>query len=256
MASRKEERERLRQARLEREQEQAGEQRRKLVLGYVVAGVVGLAVLVGIVIVVAGSGGDGSSDAAHVNQSSGSTNGVPVDDRTGTEPAAVEVTNLKAAAKQAGCTLRLGLPDEGNTHVSAGTEVKYKTNPPTSGNHVEPPLQQADGAYSETPGEIEVVHSLEHGRVAIQYSPDLPEADQLALKGAYDSMYGGTLLFPNGEMPYDAAATAWTNSIGCREYKGAATLDAIRDFARVTWGKYGGEPANAFTIIGPTPAQQ
>ena len=256
MASRKEERERLRQARLEREQEQAGTQKRKLMIGYIAAGLVGLAVLVGIVVIVSGSGGGGSSDAAHINQSSGTTNGVPVDDRTGTEPAAAKVSNLRAAAKQAGCELRLGLPAEGKAHVPPGTEVKYKTNPATSGNHAEPPFQQADGAYSETPDMLEVVHSLEHGRVSIQYSPDLPEPDQLAIKGLYDTMYGGTLLFPNPDMPYEVAATAWTNLLGCPTYEGAATLDAIRAFGKATWGKYGGEPANAFTITGPTPAQQ
>jgi hypothetical protein len=257
MASRREERERLRQARLEREQEQAGAQKRKLMIGYVVAGLVGLAVLVGIVVVVAaGGGGGGSNDAAHINQSSGSTNGVPVDDRTGTEPAAAKVSNLRAAAKEAGCELRLGLPAEGKEHVSPGTKVKYKTNPATSGNHAEPPFQQADGAYSETPDMLEVIHSLEHGRVSIQYSPDLPEPDQLAIKGLYDTMYGGTLLFPNPDMPYEVAATAWTNLLGCPTYEGAATLDAIRAFGKATWGKFGGEPANAFTITGPTPAQQ
>ncbi|HEX7060223.1 MAG TPA: DUF3105 domain-containing protein [Solirubrobacterales bacterium] len=255
MASRKEERERLRQARLEREQQQSKEQRRKLMVGYIAAGVVGLAVVVGIVVVIAGSGG-GSSASAHVNQASGSTNGVPVDDREGTAPAAVKVTNLKAAAKQAGCVLKLNLRDEGHTHVPPGTTVKYKTNPPTSGNHVEPPYQQADGAYSEMPDTIDIVHSLEHGRAQFQYSPDLPEADQLALKGVYDSMYGGALIFPNPQMPYEAAATAWTKLIGCPKYKGAITLDALRDFARVNWGKYGGEPVNAFSIVGPTPAQQ
>jgi hypothetical protein len=256
MASRREERERLRQARLEREEEQAGAQKRKTMLAYVGAGIVGLAVLVGIVVVVAGSGGGGSSDAAHINQSSGSTNGVPVDERTGTEPPAVKVSNLRAAAREGGCTLRLGLTDEGHVHVPPGTKVRYKTNPPTSGNHVEPPNQQADGAYSEMPNTIDIVHSLEHGRVEIQYSPDLSEADQLAIKGVYDTMYGGTLMFPNPDMPYEVAATAWTNLMGCPTYKGAATLDAIRAFAKATWGKYGGEPANAFTITGPTPAQQ
>lgn len=227
-----------------------------MMLAYVGAGIVGLAVLVGIVVVVAGSGGGGSSDAAHINQSSGSTNGVAVDDRTGTEPPAVKVANLRAAARAAGCDLRLGLTDEGKVHVPPGTEIRYKTNPPTSGNHVEPPYQQADGAYSEMPNTIDVVHSMEHGRVEIQYSPDLPEEDQLAIKGVYDTMYGGTLLFPNPDMPYEVAATAWTNLIGCPTYRGAPTLDAIRAFSKATWGKFGGEPANAFTITGPTPAQQ
>ena len=40
----------------------------------------------------------------------------------------------------------------------------------------------------------------------------------------------GMLLFPNPEMPYEVAATAWTQLMGCKSYEGAATLDAIRDF--------------------------
>ena len=98
--------------------------------------------------------------------------------------------------------LRLHLRDEGHDHVPPGTTVKYDTNPPTSGDHVEPPDQQADGAYSEMPATIDVVHSLEHGRLEIQYDPSLPERDQLELKGLYDTMYAGALLFPNPQMPY------------------------------------------------------
>ena len=166
------------------------------------------------------------------------------------------MTNLKQAAKKAGCDLRLHLKDEGHNHIPPTAPTPdYKTNPPTSGNHVEPPYQQADGAYSEMPQEIDIVHSLEHGRMEIQYSPDLPEEDQLELNGLYDTMYGGTLLFPNENMPYEVAATTWTNLLGCNEYKGAITLDAIRDFGKATWGHYGGEPVNAFAFTGPTPAE-
>ena len=171
-------------------------------------------------------------------------------------PPPAKVTNLAAAAKQAGCELRLHLKDEGHEHIPVGSPTPdYKTNPPTSGNHVEPPYQQADGAYTEMPAEIDFVHSLEHGRMEIQYAPDLPEKDQLALKGLYDTMYGATLLFPNEKMPYEVAATTWTNLLGCPTYKGAATLDAIRAFGKATWGKYGGEPAEAFPFTGPTPAE-
>lgn len=253
MASRREERERLRQARLEREQEQALDQRRKLMIGYLVAGVLGLAVIVGIVIV-ATSGGGGASGTSHIDESSGSTNGIQPDSRTGTNPPAPKVTNLEAAAKQAGCTLRLHLPDEGHTHIPPGSPTPhYKTNPPTSGSHVDPPYQQADGAYSQMPAEIDFVHSLEHGRMEIQYSPSLPQRDQLELKGLYDTMYAAALLFPNDKMPYQVAATTWTNLLGCPKYKGAITLDAIRAFGKATWGKYGGEPSSAFPFTGPTP---
>ena len=42
---------------------------------------------------------------------------------------------------------------------------------------------------------------MEHGRIEIQYTPDLPEADQLALKGVFDEDPDGMLLFPNPECP-------------------------------------------------------
>lgn len=250
---REEERERLRQAREERESTVAKEGQRRLIAVYAVAGFIGILVLVGLVKVISSSGGgSGSGDASHIDQASGSTNGVEPDERTGTAPPAAKEANLVKAAKKADCTLRLNLPIEGTEHIPPTAPTPdYGTNPPTSGNHVEPPLQQADGAYSEMPGEIFFVHSLEHGRMEIQYSPDLSEADQLALKGLYNTMYGGTLLFPNTNMDYAVAATTWGNLMGCREYKGASTLDAIRAFGMKTWGK---APEQVETV-GPTPAE-
>jgi hypothetical protein len=252
---REEERERLRQARQEREKEQAGSEKRRLMIGYGAAGLVGLAVVIGIVAVIASSAGSDDSGEAHIVQATGSTNGVQPDERSGTTPTAAKVTNLQKAAKEAGCDLRLHLPEEGHEHIPPTAPTpEYKTNPPTSGNHVEPPYQQADGAYKEMPQELDIVHSLEHGRMEIQYSPDLPESAQLELIGLYDTMYGATLLFPNENMPYEVAATTWRNLIGCNEYKGAITLDAIRAFGAQTWGQ-GREPVTGFPFTGPTPEE-
>jgi hypothetical protein len=253
---REEERERLRQARQERESSQHKADRRRLYAVYGVAGLIGILVVAGIVALIAGSGG-GDSGESHINLTSGSSNGVKPDNRGGTAPRPVKVTSLQQAAKKAGCVLRLNLKEEGHTHIPPTAPTPdYKTNPPTSGNHVEPPYQQADGAYSEMPGEIFFVHSLEHGRLEIQYSPELPEEDQLALKGLYDTMYKGALLFPNENMDYEVAATTWRNLMGCPKYKGAITLDAIRDFGKAHWGK-GREPATAFGFAepGPTPVE-
>lgn len=261
------ERERLREERIEAEKSADSSSRNRKLAGYAVISTVVLAVVVIVIILVSGGGdssegagttGETDSGGAHINVNTeiGSTNGVQPDERAGIVPPPVQVLELKQAAKQAGCKLELNLPDEGHEHIPPGSPTpNYKTNPPTSGSHVEPPYQQADGAYSEMPAPIDFVHSLEHGRVEIQYSPDLPEKAQLELKGVYDTMYGATLLFPNSEMPFEVAATAWTNLIGCPTYKGAITLDAIRDFGKATWGKYGGEPAEAFTFTGPTPAE-
>jgi hypothetical protein len=251
---REEERARLREAREEREKKHTSTERRRLMIAYGVAGAIGVIVIAGIVAVIASSGGGGGGgESSHIDQQSGSTNGVQPDDREGTPPPAAQVIDLKQAAKEAGCDLRLHLKDEGHTHLRVGSEApEYKTNPPTSGNHVEPPYQQADGAYSEMPLLIDMVHSLEHGRMEIQYSPDLPEKQQLELKGLYETMYGGTLFFPNGEMPYAVAGTTWTNLLGCRQYKGAITLDALRAFGKATWNRYGTEQER-IPYIGPTP---
>ena len=68
-------------------------------------------------------------------------------------------------------------------------------------------------------------------------------------------MYGATLLFPNDEMPYEVAATTWTNLIGCPKYKGAITLDAIRDFGKATWGNRRRAGRRPSPSPGPTPAR-
>jgi len=253
------ERDRLRQERIEAEEGASKSDRNRMVVGYAVVSTVVLVVAV-VVFVLVGGGDDSASGSgdAHINgnQQMGSTNGVQPDDRAGIVPARTKVFDLDEAAKQAGCDVQLKLEDEGAEHLPPDSpEPNYGTNPATSGNHVAPPYQQADGAYSKEPKPLDVVHSLEHGRMAIQYSPDLPEKAQLELKGLYDTMYGASLFFPNDKMPYEVAATTWTNLIGCKTYKGAITLDAIRAFGRETWGKYGGEPVEAFTFTGPTPAK-
>jgi hypothetical protein len=253
---REEERERLRQARQERERTQAGSERRRLMIGYGIAGAIGLAVVIAIVVLIVSAASKNDSGEAHIVQATGSTNGIQPDEREGTNPPPPKVTNLQAAAKKADCDLRLHLKNEGRSHIPpTAATPEYGTNPPTSGNHVEPPYQQADGAYSEMPQEIDIVHSLEHGRLEIQYSPDLPESAQLELIGLYDTMYGATLLFPNTNMPYEVAATTWTNLIGCNKNKGAITLDAIRDFGKATWSKEGPEPSSSFPFTGPTPQE-
>jgi Protein of unknown function (DUF3105) len=248
MASRKEEKERLRQARIHAERREARSGQQRLMAGYLVAGLLAAAVVVGIVVVIAsgGSGGSGGGsdapEAAHVDTQGGfaPTLGIEPDGREGTPPPEIKQARLEEAARKAGCDLRLNLPDEGNRHLSPNQDTpEYRTNPPTSGDH--DPQPQADGAFAATPEPRHVVHSLEHGRIEIQYSPDLAEQDQLALKGVFDEDPEGMLLFPNPDMPYEVAATAWTQLMGCRKYEGATTLDAIRAF-RDTYRGQGPEP--------------
>ncbi len=250
--SAKSERERRRAERVAAEQAAAASERRRLMLGYVVAGVLTLAVVVGIVFVI-GSGGDDEPqvggkdipDEAHIQINSGFLHETTPDGREGTPPPALQQGDLEIAAEQAGCELQLDLEDEGSTHVTEKSEIPdYGTDPPTSGNHH--PEQLADGAYAEMPEPSFFVHSLEHGRVEIQYSPDLPERDQLALKGVFDQQPDGVLLFPNTEMQAAVAVTAWTQLMTCERFEGQATLDAIRDFRDIYIGQ--GPEAVALSI--------
>ena len=256
MPTRKEERDRMRQERLAAQQAASSTDRRRLILGYAVAGLIVAAILAGIFVVI--TGGDDGTDPiikapeggdpanCHVEPLSGDTNEVTCDSREGTTPPALAQGDLETVAEAANCELQLDLEDEGNNHIRPNAEPPdYKTNPPTSGDHATIGFQQADGAYAEKPGDIFVVHSLEHGRVAIQYSPALPEEEQLALKGVFDESPDGMLLFPNPDMPYDVAVTAWTQLIGCDTYEGDATLDAIRDFRDI----YRGNGPEAVAIV-------
>ena len=158
------------------------------------------------------------------------------DGREGTPPPALQQGDLEIAAEEAGCELQLDLEEEGSTHVTKESEIPdYGTDPPTSGNHH--PEQLADGAYAEMPEPWFFVHSLEHGRIEIQYSPDLPEGDQLALKGVFDQQPDGVLFFPNTEMQDAVAVAAWTQLMTCERFEGQATLDAIRDFRDIYIGQ-------------------
>jgi hypothetical protein len=234
MADRREEKERLRRERLAAERREASEARRRLLLGYVVAGVLGAIVVAGIVVAILSGGGGG--EEAEVNEAAGIDPDtgfiVPADiapdEREGTPPPPIEQADLERAAEAAGCELELDLPDEGNTHLRPNDDPPdYETEPPTSGDHSVENL--ADGAYLDFPDPVNFVHSMEHGRIEIQYAPDLPEDEQLALKGVFDEDPEGMLMFPNPEMRPELATATWTNLMRCDSYSPEA-LDAIRAF--------------------------
>ena len=256
MTSRKQEKERLHQERIEAERRATSDARKRLMLAYVVSGLLAIAIVAGALYLAFNAGSDDSGaggtsdDSENVAAEFGFLpDDLPIDEREGTPPPEVVSGDLIGAANVAGCDVQLDLRDEGNTHFSdVDEEVERETNPPTSGDHFgasgpdEPGSGAlADGAFLETPPENRTVHSLEHGRVIIQYSPDLPEEDQLALKGVFDEQPEGILLFPDADMPYDVAVTAWTQLVGCDTYEGEATLDMIRAFRDQYLGR-GPEP--------------
>ncbi len=247
MSDRRVERERLRQERLAAQQATSSSDRRLQYVGYVVAGLIVVAIVAALVVALAGGGsgtGTGSSgesypELAFIQDDIGAVpDGLEPDGREGVAPGPIQEGDLAAAAAAADCDLQLDLKDEGNTHFdSDDKKVEYGTSPPTSGDHYAGNETGsgalADGAYLNTPLFSRAVHALEHGRVEIQYSPDLPEAAQLEIKGVFEESPQGVILFPNADMPYEVAITAWTQLAGCKTYEGAKTLDTLRTFRDV-----------------------
>ena len=224
MASRQEQKEARRQERLDRERKEAGAaaRRRRLQLGGGV--LLGLAVLAGIVLaVVVGLGGDDAESGAQTPQpSSQAAEKLP----------AQEISNYEEAAKAAGCTL--SNPEfEGAGHDDkefAATD--FKTNPPTSGSHN--PDWYYDGVYAPgtTPRLGMLVHTLEHGRINVQYKPGTAAATVAELEALLAEHNEGyhMLLYENTTgMQAAVAATAWTHSLTCPSMNDKV-FDAIRTF--------------------------
>jgi hypothetical protein len=221
MASREAEKEARRKARLEQEaKERAAESRRKrlqmvlagiLVVGVVAAAVVGL------------SGALGGDDEAEVGTASqASAEGVTLPQQ--------EIGDVDEAAKAAGCTLTHPA-SEGQLHEDREfTAEDYQTNPPTSGVHF--PVAAQDGVYTpdNAPPLGELVHTLEHGRINIQYKPgtDAGTVAKLEALVAEDPYHMVMYQNPTG-MEAQVAATAWTHSLTCDRVTDK-TWDAMRTF--------------------------
>jgi hypothetical protein len=106
--------------------------------------------------------------------------------------------------------------------------VRYRTNPPTSGDHF--PVPAHDGVYTNPPRVEALVHSLERGRIAIQYRPGLDPARRGDLKRVYDENTHHVILTPNQTgMSYEVAVTAWRHLLGCRRLT-ERVPEAIRAF--------------------------
>jgi type II secretory pathway pseudopilin PulG len=206
MASRQEEKERRRRERLEAEQAAQRSASRKRMLTIGGGAVLVVAVIAAIAVVALAGGGDKSADTS----------------------------NLAADAKAAGCTFN-SYKSEGRSHTTG--KVKYKTNPPTSGNHNPTPAQDGLYAPGNEPAPENFVHSLEHGRIEFQYKPGTPAADVAKFQKVAEEKLNGTagyhvLMFENNtKMPTQFALAAWTKSLTC-DTLDAKSIAVMRQFRK------------------------
>ena len=223
MSSRQEEKERRRQERLEREQAEARQKANKKRLQLVGGALLGLAAIAAIAVaLVVGLGGDDETPAGGDGSDAAAAVSLPTQ----------ETSDLDEAVKASGCTLTH--PEyEGADHEEKDFKpTDYKTNPPTSGTHF--PEWYDDGTYA--PGSVPnlgmLVHTLEHGRINVQYKTGTPEADVAKLEALLQEQNEGyhMLLYENTtNMDAQIAATAWTQSLTCPAMNDKV-FDAIRTF--------------------------
>lgn len=118
-----------------------------------------------------------------------------------------EQVQLEQAIKETSLEGRVEeFESEGREHVAAGSEVWYKTNPPTSGPH----LSQAEswGVYDREIDDLAGVHSLEHGGIWISYK-GVEEGERQELEAIGRANPGSTLVSPRGANEDRIVVVSW-----------------------------------------------
>ncbi len=226
MSSRKEQKEALRQERLAREQQAAQAAARKRLIGIVVASILVLGI-VGALVAVVLAGGDDSGG------SEGGGGGATISYPDGGEVPAQQEANLGAAMKAAGCKEETFEEQGDITHTTdPDEEIDYASEPPAVGDHYQE--WPEDDIYEEAPPTSHVVHTLEHGRILIWLSPDLPEEQRAQFKALYDEDPYHVIVLPREELKQPFAVSAWTgvhngHILRCNDLNDQS-WDAIRAF--------------------------
>jgi hypothetical protein len=222
VSSRQEEKERRRQERVAREQAEARVSARRKRLQMVFGAVLAVAAVAGVIVAVVVGGGSDSEKAATAPTDVANLPKLPVQ----------QISDVQEAAKAAGCTVT-NAQYEGAGHEEKDFKPSdYKTNPPTSGAHF--PDWYQDGIYA--PGTVPnlgmLVHTLEHGRINVQYKPGTPDGTVKKLEAILAESNDGyhMLLYQNTSgMDSAVAATAWTHLLACPSYNDKV-IDAVRTF--------------------------
>ncbi|HET8758472.1 MAG TPA: DUF3105 domain-containing protein [Solirubrobacteraceae bacterium] len=112
----------------------------------------------------------------------------------------VHETELRQAAREAGCRLQRARPGE-------------QLNPAVAGGTGTTPARP--GVYEKSPGAPALVAALRNGIIVIQFR-DLDGDDVDVLRTVQKAVPAGTILAPNDtEMPFAVAVTSYRRILGC-----------------------------------------
>lgn len=98
--------------------------------------------------------------------------------------------------------------DQGRDHVPDGTQIRYNSNPPTSGQHYA--KSQPGGIYENKVPDGNLLHSMEHGAVILWYKSDIPASDSAKLKSIFGSIsVSKKIMVPRESLDVPVALTSW-----------------------------------------------
>ncbi len=143
-----------------------------------------------------------------------------------------QTADLREAVRAADCEL-VHERSPGNDH-RPDHDFKpgdYENNPPLGGDHS--PVWYDDGVYEpDTTEDLGMlVHTLEHGRINVQYKPGTDDETVAQLEALVAESEGyHMLLYQNTTgMEYEVAATTWGHGVVCPQMNDQV-FDAIRTF--------------------------
>lgn len=122
----------------------------------------------------------------------------------------IRETQLTEAADRAGCQLRRTRPLERTDPAVDGPAAREAARP---------------GFYDEAPDGAALIAALRRGVVVIHFRHDLDEDVVDDLREIQEAAPTGTIVTPNGSMPFEVAVTAYRRLLGCTRATDA-TLEA------------------------------
>lgn len=102
----------------------------------------------------------------------------------------------------------------GRNHVNGN--LTYEVDPPSGGNHSPSPSPPGIFTADNAPPDAQVVHSLEHGYVALWHRPDLEPGALESLRALANEFSRDVLLVPRASLgETQVAASAWHRRLIC-----------------------------------------
>jgi hypothetical protein len=125
------------------------------------------------------------------------------------------------------------LKNEGRSHVETTEHVKYKANPPASGNHWNSASPEAPlpwGVYSTEKQTEQWVHNLEHGHIVIVYK-GISNKDKKKLLSQRDQVKYHLVVLPRAKNPKKGIYyIAWNHRVFCKHPSAAALQEMIDQY--------------------------